>query len=274
MNARPHEGDEPDAAGDGAEVSLLRAALREEAFALEPSAWPAREILSRAAKRRRARRIAFALPAAAAVACAAVLTLGRTGPADHVRMVPGSSAVSPSPSPSASASTPPAVNWPSVRVVSPGRTLDLGHGQRMRLETTERCVSIAGGGGWNCKSVIDGNQPAGTVSMQVEGTARGDALYTPLYLGPGTPTRMTVTVSGHVYPLQVVTLPGHPRYATGYGWVPSAPSPWGPQPQIRVYDAAGKLLASLIPPTCEPVTPTAGAGDSGGTSGECHPAGH
>jgi hypothetical protein len=127
-----------------------------------------------------------------------------------------------------------------VLVVRPGQRIDLGHGGWMTLTSSERCVGVADG--YSCKSVTDGNQPPNTVSVQISGSSAG-TLYSPLYIGPGQAARMTVQVAGGTYQARVVTLAGHPGYATGYVWGKADSST--AVPKITVYDASGRVLARL-----------------------------
>ncbi|MGW2489433.1 hypothetical protein ACWCV9_19770 [Streptomyces sp. NPDC001606] len=132
-----------------------------------------------------------------------------------------------------------------VRVVPAGQRVDLGHGGWMTLTDTERCVGDADG--FSCKSVVDGNQPPGTVGLQSFGDSTR-TLYSPLYIGPGKAARMTVAVDGVTYRARVVTLAGDPGYATGYAWVANDGAPAGKsdsRPEVTVYDAAGTVLAKL-----------------------------
>jgi hypothetical protein len=128
-----------------------------------------------------------------------------------------------------------------VEVVKAGATVRIGHGATMVLTDSQRCVDD-GQGGSTCKSVVDGNQPPGTVGIQVFGEA-GRTLYSPLYIGSGRAARMTVTQDGATHAAQVVTLAGNPGYATGYAWVAGSADP-ADVPQVTVYDAAGTVLAS------------------------------
>ncbi|NVI29740.1 hypothetical protein [Streptomyces sp. CAI-17] len=125
----------------------------------------------------------------------------------------------------------------SAVVVAPGEKLRLGNGYAMTLTRDERCVGSADG--HICKSVTDGNQPPGTVSLQSFGEAHG-TLYSPLYIGPGRAARMTVTRAGQTLEAQVVTLAGRPGYATGYVWGAAGELD---EPTVTVYDAAGRVLA-------------------------------
>lgn len=130
-----------------------------------------------------------------------------------------------------------------VQVVRPGQVVDTGHGVDLELTRSERCVGTPGD--WNCKSVTDGNQAPDSVSLQTQGDASG-TLYTPLYIGDGRAARMTVVSGGVTYDVQVVTLPGRPGYATGYVWgAPLTGQFPGDWPQVTVYDASGKVLATL-----------------------------
>lgn len=132
---------------------------------------------------------------------------------------------------------------PPVRVVRPGQLVSVGHGQYLKLTRTERCVGTPPD--WStCKSVVDGNQPAGTVSLQSSGDASG-TLYSPLYIGDGRAARITVTAAGVTYEAHVVTLAGHPGYATGYVWGAPVTGFPGATPAVTVYDAAGTVLAHL-----------------------------
>ena len=258
-----HAAGEP--AGGGQEA--LREALRRTASRVQPGAWPRRAVLERA-RRRRARRTVMGVPLVAAVAVGAVLVVGPGGPGHGVRVGPAASADPPGPTAAASAS--PSVDWPAVRVVRPGQVVLIGRGERMRLDATQRCVDDGQGPVpmWACKSVVDGNQARDSVSDQSGGVGH-EAVYTPLYIGSGRPARMTVTVDGHTIVLQVLTLPGRPGYATGYGWGPPPEQLFGDEPDIRVYDADGKLLARFAPPHC---TVTWSPDPQGGRRGACRPA--
>ncbi|SEN46825.1 hypothetical protein [Actinacidiphila rubida] len=244
----------PASSGSAAAEDLLRAALLDAATGIRPSAWPVRAVLERARRRRRARRLAFAVCVVAAVAVAGggvVVARNRTA----------ASPVAPAAAPTAPATTarptPPHSSvkvtiQPSAEVVRPGEVVELDTDTRLRLDATRRCLSF-GHGPWECKSVADGNQAANSVSLQSAGSA-GVTVYTPLYIGSGTAASMTVTAGGTTVVLKVVTLPGRPGYATGYG---TGPSPDGGGPgsaagrspladvKVTVYDAKGLVLASL-----------------------------
>ncbi|SEG26999.1 hypothetical protein SAMN05216223_104125 [Actinacidiphila yanglinensis] len=126
-----------------------------------------------------------------------------------------------------------------VEVVRPGQVVDTGHGVDLQLNRTDRCLGTPVA--WSCKSVVDGNQPPGTVSVQTQGDATG-TVYSPLYIGSGKAARMTVTEDGVTYDVQVVTLPGSPGYATGWAW--GAPqSDLNDIPQVTVFDRSGAVLA-------------------------------
>ncbi|MFD6836441.1 MULTISPECIES: hypothetical protein [Streptomyces] len=156
---------------------------------------------------------------------AAALVLAVTG-----LLVPGAA--------HAAEARPAASSWSrSAVVVAPGEKVELGHGYAMTLTREERCVGSAGGR--ICKSVTDGNQPAGTVSLQSFGE-EGRTLYSPLYVGPGRAARMTVTAAGRTLEARVVALAGRPGYATGYVWS-AAEDP--ADRTVTVYDATGRVLA-------------------------------
>lgn len=71
-------------------------------------------------------------------------------------------------------------------------------------------------------------------------------MYTPLYTGDGRPARMTVTAGGVTYDVQVLTLAGHPGYASGHVWgAPLTDPPGTGNLHVTVYDAAGGVLARL-----------------------------
>ncbi|MFG1805650.1 hypothetical protein [Streptomyces sp. NPDC049040] len=185
---------------------------------------------------------------ASAVALAAAATAGAV--TAHADAAPPAAAPAPRAAVApavASATTAHAAKAPAaagVRVVRPGQLVDAGHGQYLKLTRTERCVGTPPEDWFTCKSVVDGNQPAGTVGVQSSGDASG-TLYSPLYIGDGRVARMTLTVQGVTRQVQVVTLAGHPGYATGYVWgAPVAGFPGG-TPEITVYDAAGTVLAQL-----------------------------
>ncbi len=276
MNARDDRGDLPptgeDPGGSGEPLcldeELLREALHREAFELRPGVWPEQRILERV-RRRRVRRVGTAVPVVAAAAVAAVLLIGRSG-ATHV--APAPPAASPTATAGAPSPAPPTPGTgPAVRVVRPGQVVSLGHGQRMILHPGQRCLNDGQGPHppWTCKSVMDGNQAQDSVGLQMEGGASG-ALYTPLYIGHGRAARMTVEVRGRTLPLQVVTLPGHPGYATGWAWGPPPKSVFDNEVSVEVYDAAGKLLARFAPPRC---TMSWSPDPRGGRDGTCVPLG-
>lgn len=128
-----------------------------------------------------------------------------------------------------------------VQVVGPGQLVDVGHGADLQLSRTQRCVGTPDA--WECNSVVDGNQPPGTVSARIQGDATG-TLYSPLYIGDGAAARMSVVSGGVTYDVHVVTLAGHPGYASGYVWGAPQPDP-NDVPRITVYDRAGRVLAQL-----------------------------
>ncbi|MFC1419060.1 hypothetical protein [Streptacidiphilus cavernicola] len=130
---------------------------------------------------------------------------------------------------------------PRVEVVRPGQVVDTGHGVDLQLNRTDRCFGAPDA--WSCKSVVDGNQAPDSVSLQTQGDSTG-TVYSPLYLGSGKAARMTVTVGGVTYRVQVVTLAGHPGYSTGWAWGAPLSNP-GDIPQVTVFDRAGRVLAQL-----------------------------
>jgi hypothetical protein len=188
------------------------------------------------------------LASAAAVATAATvaLTTAHASAAPAPAAGPRAKAPAEAPAQAAPAKAPAqharAADSPGVLVVRPGQLVSAGHGQYLKLTRSERCVGTPPEDWATCKSVVDGNQPAGTVSLQTVGDASG-SLYSPLYVGDGRAARMTVTAGGVTYEVRVVTLAGHPGYATGYVW--GAPSGAGDMPQVTVYDATGTVLAHL-----------------------------
>jgi hypothetical protein len=167
------------------------------------------------------------LPAAVLAATAAVGAVGTAGTAEAATTA-GAIAI-------ATAAQPHTL---PVQVVRPGQIVDAGHGEDLKLTATDLCVGTPELW-WTCKSVVDGNQPPGTVSVQYSGDASG-TFYSPLYIGSGKAARMTLTTGGVTYEVQVVTLAGHPGYATGYAW--GAPGN-DDIPSITVYNAAGTVLA-------------------------------
>jgi hypothetical protein len=234
-----------DGSGDGIEgEELVRNALREAAWAVEPSAWPGEAVRTRARRRRRRQRVAVAVPVVAAVVLGAGVLARGAGPAMGTRVGPASGASKP---PRPVSPPKPSMAWPPVRVVAADHPIAVGDDQRMKLEKTQACTEEGGSPSWNCKSVADGNQGAGTVSIQTSGDAKG-TLYEPLYIGSGRPAAMTVRVGGHTYLARVVTLPGHPGYATGYAWGPPVSMLGANSAVITVYGARGKVLASFGPP--------------------------
>ncbi|MEY6569676.1 hypothetical protein AB8B12_33095, partial [Streptomyces sp. PGLac3x] len=138
---------------------------------------------------------------------------------------------------------PAAGRGPAVRTVRAGEPVEIGRGQVLTLGADQVChrdtTEPGGGVEDTCKSVSDGNQAAGSVSLQSSG-----ALLRPLYIGPGRAARMTVEVDGEVLRAQVLTLEGSPGYAVGYAWGAGVPFD-GPTPKVRVSDAGGELLAEF-----------------------------
>lgn len=243
QDAVPGTPGEPGPSG-GPDEDRLRTALRDAATGVRPSPWPGGAVLRRARRRQRVRRTALALSAVAVVAAGGlgvVATRHRDAPGPvPVAGPPSAPATATAHSPVAS----PTPAWPAVRVLRPGQIIGVGQDTRLRLEPDRRCLSVPGApGGWNCKSVTDGNQAAGTVGLQSQGDGSG-TLYTPLYVGGGTVARMSVTVRGRVYPLRVARLAGRPGFATGFGRAPSA-GLGAADVTVSVYDASGRVLASF-----------------------------
>nr|WSX77898.1 hypothetical protein OH826_31075 [Streptomyces sp. NBC_00899] len=236
--------------GDGASARFeerMRRALSDAAATVEPAPWAAGEVLGRAARRRRNRRVAVCVPLVVAVAAIAALAAGVARGPDEPRPV----AAAPAPPPRPRTPPSPAVVWPAVRVAEPGRAIGFGGGVRMRLAAGERCVDWKDGGGWDCRdeSNEDGNQPQGSVSTQAYGYT-GGMRYTLLYRGTAAPARMCVTVAGRAWPATVVTLPGHPGWAAGYLDLPTSAASQGPFTPLglTVWDADGRVIASLEEP--------------------------
>jgi hypothetical protein len=218
---------------------MVRRALREEAEALAPSAWSAGPIHAAArarAQRRRARRVALAVAVAVAAPVAAVAVLA-PGPG-AVRTVSVDAPTVPAPSATHSDSSSPSLPVSRVLIVTDSQKVAIGHGQWLRLTAAESCQ---GGGGQSeqCSATANGNQAPDSVSLRISGDSDG-TLFVPLYIGSGQAARITVTVAGRTYPVTVLTLPGHPGYATGYAWVPGGA---GGQESATVYDAGGAVLA-------------------------------
>ncbi|TDT97572.1 hypothetical protein EDD99_5722 [Streptomyces sp. 846.5] len=224
----------------------VRRAMRQAAESLEPSAWPSAQVRARALRQRRRAR-ATVLVAAVAAAAAIAIPVAATGVLrSESQTMPGgaggtaSASTSWAPPPSARAGTGSAT---SVQVVVPGRRVQAGHGVWLTLTTTHRCVG--GNGSSDCDSAVVGNQESGTVTMRMVGDSTG-TLDSPLYIGPGQAARMTISTGAKVYPVTVVSLAGHPGYATGYAWIPTTADPRPATPStITVYDAANHVLATF-----------------------------
>ncbi|MFE6719454.1 hypothetical protein ACFVDU_17985 [Streptomyces albidoflavus] len=231
---------------DGAALSLRRA-LHATAGELAPPPYPAERVRRLGRRRVRARRAVVAVPAAAVLAAVAVglpQWSGGEGPSAAgaaADKAPGTR-VTPSLAP-AQPPAPSARPWPAVRTVRAGEPVEIGRGQVLTLSEDQVCHhdTTEPGGGVDdaCKSVSDGNQAAGSVSIQSSGT-----LLRPLYIGPGRAARMTVEVDGEVHRARVLTLEGNPGYAVGYAWGAGVPFD-GPTPKVRVSDAEGELLAEF-----------------------------
>ncbi|MCX3061536.1 hypothetical protein [Streptomyces beihaiensis] len=251
----PDASDETTGAEDTEE--RVRRALRDAALNMKPSPWPASAVREAGDRVRRRRRLAVSVPLTAAVAVAVVVTGVRMEaselPAD--RTLPAASVPPfPSRSPAPSAST--RVSPPPTPVVAKsGERVEIGHGRWMTLTADQVCLGQTqtqgqgqGQGGTPlCKFTANGNQATGTVSDQTDGDA-SRTLYRPLYIGPGTPAHITVEWAGKEHAAQIVTLPGHPGYATAYLWGPPASTATADRVKITVYDAQGHVLASLAPP--------------------------
>ncbi|WP_052396884.1 hypothetical protein [Streptomyces sp. NRRL F-5123] len=190
------------------------------------------------------RHLASAAAVATAATVAAATAHASAAPAPAAAEAPAKAPAQAAPAKAAPVQAAPAeaAKTPGVLVVRPGQLVNAGHGQYLELTRSERCLGEPSEGWATCKSVVDGNQPAGTVSLQSTGDASG-TLYSPLYIGDGRAARMTVTADGVTYQVQVVALGGHPGYATGYVWgAPSSGFP-GDTTEVTVYDASGTVLA-------------------------------
>ncbi|SEG26949.1 hypothetical protein SAMN05216223_104123 [Actinacidiphila yanglinensis] len=240
-NREPGGTSDPRSRGMSAE-DRVRAALHDAVRAVEPSPWRSAAVRQRAARLRRARRIAATLPVVTAVAaCAVVMAAASHDRAPDRPAPPAVSTSAPTPSPL------PTTPAPAVRVVQPGRPFSVGDGERMKLEPTRRCIAESGDV-WQCDDLGGGNHPAGSLSSQNRGDAHHVVL-APLYTGPVLPARMTVTIEGRRYPVRLVTLPGHPGYASGYLIGPPPPGPdTMPAMTLRAFDADGTLMATLVSP--------------------------
>jgi hypothetical protein len=244
---------------------MVRQALEDEMAGYEPSDWAGQgeELHNRVRSRKRLRGVLVVGLAASATAAAATVGVVLSGSgsgsstsaqsAKSVR-IGAAAGASTTPRPASPAPSVTPAPW-AVRLVPSGKTVDFGRQLWMKLTAGERCVGVGpdSGGGSSCKSVTDGNQGEGTVSLQSMGDADGQML-SPLYIGTGQAVRMTVEQQGKVYPVHVVSLAGHPGYATGYVWTPSVPlDPKNPlksvQVKITVYDARGQVLATFAPPS-------------------------
>ncbi|WP_436740008.1 hypothetical protein [Streptomyces sp. BBFR102] len=224
---------------DGA-ASSLRRALHSTAGELAPPPYPAERVRRLGRRRVRARRIAVAVPAAVTVP-PWLGPGGGTPPAGSAASGQPGHRVPPSLAP-AQPPAPSARPWPAVRTVRAGERVEIGRGQVLTLTEDQVChrdTGEPGGGDDACKSVSDGNQQAGSGSLQSSGTP-----LRPLYVGPGREARMTVEVDGEVLRAQILTLEGSPGYAVGYVWGAGA-SFDGPPAVVRVRDAEGELLAEF-----------------------------
>ncbi|MEZ0068769.1 hypothetical protein ABIA32_004803 [Streptacidiphilus sp. MAP12-20] len=248
----------------GEDEDMVRRALEDEAMGYQPSDWAGKvaAVHDRSTRRRRGVRgaVAVTLAVGATAATAVGVALASSpggaqaghaaaqGPA-HAWSAPAQPGAQPSTSPTKAAEA----RHPAVRVVPAGKDLNFGHQIWMKLTAGERCEGLGPDStrAYSCKSVTDGNQPQGTVGAQSEGNRSG-TLYSPLYIGPGDVAAMTIEIDGKPYDATVVKLAGHPGYATAYLWVPGVqvmPSPGHfSSERIKVYDAHGKLLASMVPP--------------------------
>jgi hypothetical protein len=183
--------------------------------------------------------MAQVLPLAAAVSVAAVLTAGQL----RDRAASGPSIPS---GPTAGHSTP-VPEGPAVEVVPPNRSLDIAAGLHLRLAPTKLCFS-AGAGAWQCHPVATDNGGDPWIHPDVR-TTRGATVYVPVFIGPRSPARMTLTVQGHHYPLRMAALPGAPGYTAGYVAGPPPPASGSlPAATVTAYDRQGNVLATVTVP--------------------------
>ena len=224
---------------------MVRRALREEAAALVPSPWPAvliRGAVRARARRRRARRTALAVALAMAVPVGVVGVGALASGPGAVRVVSGGVPTAPASSPASSDPTSSMHPGSSVRIVTDGQKVLIGRGRWVRLTAAETCVGGVGDSE-QCSATADGNQSPDSISLRILGDSTG-TFFLPLYVGSGQAARITVTVAGRTYQAAVLTLSGHPGYATGYVWVPGQESA-SVHETTTVYDTGGAVLATF-----------------------------
>jgi hypothetical protein len=179
---------------------------------------------------------------AAAVTVAAVLATGLL----HDRATGGPSG--PTAPPAGQSTAVP--QGPEAQVIGPDQTIGIGAGLRMRLTPSKRCFA-SGGGAWQCEETASDDGGTPWIDPGVR-TAPSGTVYVPLFVGPRTPARMTLTVAGrHSYLLRMATLWGTPGpgYTVGY-LATSPPLPPGSRPETTVtaYDQQGNVLATVTEP--------------------------
>ncbi|WP_052434015.1 hypothetical protein [Streptacidiphilus melanogenes] len=224
--------------------NLLRHALEREALRHQPSAWAANATAVRDRSVRRRRRVRATVAVALAACASAAVAAGAALAGSPGSALTRGEVAAPGPAPVSSAP-----ERPAVRIVPADQDLALGHDIWMKLSDRQSCVALGpfATRAYDCSSVTNANQPQGTLSLRVNADPSG-TLYTPLYVGPGNASTMTVQVDATLYRATVVKLAGRPGYATGYLWLPARSQAMGASElTITVRDAQGDLLASTTP---------------------------
>jgi hypothetical protein len=137
-------------------------------------------------------------------------------PASTAASSPAGTQASSNPNPSGSAPRQPPGPSP-VLTVHPGQHIAIDAATDLWLTATGKCQTIAGSApaatSGECHSATDGNQGAGSVSLQGLSGVGQHALYSGIYTGRGAAT-ITVTdgVTGRVYLATIVALAGRPSW--------------------------------------------------------------
>jgi hypothetical protein len=219
------------------------------------------DALRRGGRRQRRRRQVASVGGAAALVCAVVVGAG-------LLLGPGTGTSSPAASTlptSARSSTAATTARSPVRTVSPGEKVMISSSSDLSMTTTQLCYDFelnhpAAQRPRTCRSVTDGNQAPGTVGLQVEGSVQTGSVYSGIYLGTAAAAIVLTDLdTGATQVATIVRLAGPSTWVAYYATGPFTTRAIGPSSsqyagaatylQVAVYDAQGRFLTQLRPPT-------------------------